>query len=59
MNCSCYQPSPLMTAALAALENEARENPDAARLLTIIEDMHYYQRGWGLLNCSIITSVRG
>jgi hypothetical protein len=38
-----------MTAALVALENEARENPDAARLLAIIENMPYYERAWGLL----------
>ena len=38
-----------MAAALAALENEARKNPDAARLLAIIEDLPPYCRSWEML----------
>ena len=41
--------SPLLDTALAALEREARENPDAAVLWRMIEDLPFYCRSWGML----------
>ena len=41
--------SPLLEAALAALEREARENPDAARLWAIIENIHPFCWSWETL----------
>jgi hypothetical protein len=41
--------SPLLDTALAALEREARENPDAAVLWRIIEDSPPFCRSWGML----------
>jgi hypothetical protein len=37
---STYHPSPLVASALSALEREAEQNADAARLLAIIEGIH-------------------
>jgi hypothetical protein len=45
-----YHPSPLLAAALAALEQEARSSPDAARLWAIIGETHpYLCCGWFML----------
>ena len=41
--------SPLLDTALAALEREARENPDAAVLWRMIEDLHPFCRNWYML----------
>jgi hypothetical protein len=41
--------SPLLEAALAALELEAKTNPDAALLLRMIEDVNPFCRSWGIL----------
>jgi hypothetical protein len=45
--------SPLLDSALAALEREARENPDAAVLWHIIEDLPPFSRSCSMLEaCS-------
>jgi hypothetical protein len=44
-----FQNSPLLDMALVALEREALDNPDAARLLEIIEALHPFSRSWGML----------
>jgi hypothetical protein len=41
--------SPLLDAALAALELEAKSNPDAAVLWRIIEDLPPFCRSWSML----------
>ena len=43
------QRSPLLDTALAALEREARENPDAALLWRAIEDLPPFCRRWRIL----------
>jgi hypothetical protein len=42
-------PSPLLNSALAALEREARDNPDAARLWAIVEALPIFSRSWVML----------
>jgi hypothetical protein len=44
-----FQRSPLLEAALAALEREARDNPDAAQLWAIIEEIPPFCRSWTML----------
>jgi hypothetical protein len=41
--------SPLLDRALAALELEAKSNPDAALLLRMIEDVNPFCCSWGIL----------
>ena len=41
--------SPLLELALAALEREASDNPDAAELLAIIESFPAFCRSWSTL----------
>jgi len=43
-------PSPLLNSALAALEREARDNPDAARLWAIVDALPIFSRSWMLLD---------
>jgi hypothetical protein len=41
-----YHRSPLVASALAALEREAQDNADAARLLATIEEVHGFCCYW-------------
>jgi hypothetical protein len=41
--------SPLLTSALAALEREARDSRDAARLLAVLEELWPYSWRWSAL----------
>jgi hypothetical protein len=41
--------SPLLESALAALEREAQDNPDAARLLEDLESLHPFCWSWAAL----------
>jgi hypothetical protein len=41
--------SPLLVSALTALELEAKTNPDAARLLAIIENLPPFSRSWYMI----------
>jgi hypothetical protein len=42
--------SPLLASALAALEREATDDPDAARLLATIEELPPFCRHWAILD---------
>jgi len=44
-----YPPDPLLASAMTALEREARDSTDAARLLAVLEDLPCWSWKWHAL----------